>query len=355
MPELVARALRGELPLVGAVAVQLLISWLVCQAAGRSPFVGLSYAYGEFLSSIPLYAAGAFIVSLVRRRHVLAPHEPVSGGYRRAWRDLSASLWRVDYVISVVIAFAVLPISLTAFSAAKRAIPSLHPFAWDTRLERIGRAIHGGRHLWEWLALGVENAHVMRFASWFYHFGWPLVILGTTIVVALISPSALRSQYLIASVLTWFLVGTVLALVLSSAGPPYYTAVTHQSSPFGPLFAMLKRESVPALEVQAALWSAYQHGVDRFGFGISAMPSIHVAAATLLACLGFAVHRVLGALLAVVALLTLLSSVMLGWHYGLDGYVGATAAVLIWWLSGKLVDLSRPGDLSPLNPTPRPS
>jgi hypothetical protein len=336
---LVTRVLYDELPLFGVFGVQLVASWLVCRATGRSPFVGLGYAYVEFLSAVPLYGAGALAVALVHLRQTVARDDSMRGGYLQAWRELRASLLRPDYVASVVVAFVVLPVSLTVFSSAKRAIPLVHPFAWDRRLERIGRAISGGRHLWEWLTPVIANARVMHAASWFYHFGWPFAILGAAVVVALSPPTALRTRYLIASVLTWFLVGTVAALILSSAGPPYYTAVTGQASPFAPLFLMLKREAVPSLAVQEALWNAYRDGIDRFGFGISAMPSVHVAAATLLACVGFAVHRVLGYVLTLAAILTLLSSVMLGWHYGVDGYVAAAMALVVWWLSGKIVAL----------------
>ena len=141
--------------------------------------------------------------------------------------------------------------------------------------------------------------------------------------------------------LTWFLVGTVGALLLSSAGPPYYAAVTGQPSPYAELFLVLKREAVPALGSQTALWKAYQRGANRFGFGISAMPSVHVASATLLACLGFSVHRLLGWLFMLGAVLIFLTSVMLGWHYALDGYVGAGIAVGVWWVSNKLIGVQR--------------
>ena len=42
----------------------------------------------------------------------------------------------------------------------------------------------------------------------------------------------------------------------------------------------------------------------------------------------------LGTILSIVALCTFVSSVALGWHYPLDGYVGAALALLIWWAAG---------------------
>ena len=64
------------------------------------------------------------------------------------------------------------------------------------------------------------------------------------------------------------------------------------------------------------------------------MPSIHVASVVLNALFGFALSRLLGFALTVVALFTFAASIELGWHYALDGYVGALIACGIWWLAG---------------------
>jgi membrane-associated phospholipid phosphatase len=82
------------------------------------------------------------------------------------------------------------------------------------------------------------------------------------------------------------------------------------------------------------LWSAYQQHLEGFGFGVSAMPSVHVASAMVVALFGFAQSRLLGVILSVVALCTFVSSVTLGWHYPLDGYIGALVALVIWWAAG---------------------
>ena len=83
-----------------------------------------------------------------------------------------------------------------------------------------------------------------------------------------------------------------------------------------------------------ALWYAYEHRVEAFGLGVSARPSMEVASAVLAALFGFAFARLLGLALTVVALFTFAASIVLGWHYALDGYVGALIACAIWWLAG---------------------
>lgn len=66
------------------------------------------------------------------------------------------------------------------------------------------------------------------------------------------------------------------------------------------------------------------------------MPSMHVATAALVACLGFAVRPSLGVVGVLAAVVTEVASVALGWHYALDGYVGAALAIGVWWISGRL-------------------
>jgi membrane-associated phospholipid phosphatase len=74
------------------------------------------------------------------------------------------------------------------------------------------------------------------------------------------------------------------------------------------------------------------------GFGISAMPSVHVAMATLFAIGGFVMHRWIGWLMTAYAILIWIGSIYLGWHYATDGIVGASMTIGLWKLSGKLAE-----------------
>jgi hypothetical protein len=44
---------------------------------------------------------------------------------------------------------------------------------------------------------------------------------------------------------------------------------------------------------------------------------------------------VAGRALAAFAVVIFLGSVMLGWHYAIDGYVGAAGVAAIWWWCGR--------------------
>jgi hypothetical protein len=140
---------------------------------------------------------------------------------------------------------------------------------------------------------------------------------------------------------TWILLGTGAAILFSSAGPCFFAHVTGLPDPYASLMAYLHRanESFPisTLGAQGLLWDAYSlHRFSAFA-GISAMPSMHVASATLFALLGWRTNRWLGIAFTGFFGLILIGSVHLGWHYAIDGYAGAIGALFIWWLTGRIL------------------
>lgn len=116
--------------------------------------------------------------------------------------------------------------------------------------------------------------------------------------------------------------------------------MTGAPDPFVPLMDYLRaaNEQYPlrAIQLQELLWRAYEDP-EAAGLGISAMPSMHVSIAVLMALLGFSIRRWLGWAYTIFALAIVVGSVHLGWHYAIDAYVAAVATVGIWWLSGKVV------------------
>ena len=73
------------------------------------------------------------------------------------------------------------------------------------------------------------------------------------------------------------------------------------------------------------------------------MPSMHVGSTTLFACYAFTWRRWAGWVMVGFLVLILAGSVALGWHYAVDGYLGAAIALLFWQIAGRVV--RRAGDL----------
>lgn len=333
-------ALRESRGFLAVVVAQVIASATICTVAGRPILAGPGDAYETILAAGLVFGTMALFGALFMRRMRQPASIPISIAYRRAWQDLRDNLWSAQYVAAVAITFLTAPIAISAFSAAKQAIPILHPFTWDAHLSAWGSRLDGGYPLWQRLQPALGKPEITTALDWFYHRAWTVLLLAAFSWTALLRQSALRRRFLVSFALLFLIVGTVMALALASAGPPYYGFVSPGHDPYAGLFAYLRsvdaRSPLLSLRGEGALWYAYRHRVEAFGFGVSAMPSMHVACATLMALFGYSFSRRLGLVLTAVAVFTFAASVSLGWHYAVDGYVGAAIAGLIWWIAGLL-------------------
>lgn len=93
--------------------------------------------------------------------------------------------------------------------------------------------------------------------------------------------------------------------------------------------------------LQRLLWRSAAAGQWSAIGGISAMPSVHLALATVTALYWSRRGRrwrVAGVLFVGAVQV---GSVALGWHYAVDGYAGIAIGVGLWWGAGRLVASKR--------------
>ena len=305
---------------------------------------------GDFSQSLLLQlslllGAGVVAVTLLRARlRVRAPDGARVGGrpgWSEAWRRERSGALGLSRFGGFLLVLVALPLFARAFIGWKAAIPSFNPFSWDPQLSAWDAALHGGTHPWQVLQPLLGRPSVTRLFDAVYLM-WHLVLVGVVVWQAWSPDRAVRQQFLLAFVLAWILLGTGLATLLSSAGPCYFRLVTEQPDPYAPLFEYLHavnaRTPLGNLGAQEWLWTNYQSGVENVS--ISAMPSMHVALPVLY-LLASLRKPVLAGLFAVYALVILVASVHLGWHYAIDGYVSALAAPIIWWVAGLMARASR--------------
>lgn len=262
-------------------------------------------------------------------------------------QDIRTHVLPPDQLLARLAPLVMLALLLNSFSAFKSAIPLFKPFAYDALFADIDRMIFG-TDPWRLTHAIFGTPFATRLLQYSYNVWFMLMWVGVIYAALQTNLRAFRVQYLLAYCLSWILLGSFAALALSSAGPCFYGHVVPGPDPFAPLMerlhaldAVLRDQydgsGVTALRVQELLWAGYEKTATGTGSGISAMPSLHVGIAVLMARAGFVLNRKLGWTLSLFALMIWIGSVHLGWHYAVDGMVSAPLVLLIWALAGRIV------------------
>jgi hypothetical protein len=265
----------------------------------------------------------------------------------RTWVHFRREYLGARRLTSVLIAWAFLSVYIALFGHWKADIGTSVAFTWDERFMQWDRALHFGRHPWEWLHPLVAHPGVTRVIDTLYHQVWTFAKPGLFLLMAWSSDRVLASRFLVSYALLWIILGTMLAYAFASAGPVFYAGVVSSTTnPYEELTAYLSmvdaRYGLISVAGSAMLWNGFV-SLDWPRVGISAMPSLHVALAALVAILGFSIHRVWGVLATLYLLIVLVGSVHLAWHYAIDGYLSILLVGPVWWASGQWVGTCQVG------------
>jgi hypothetical protein len=337
---LAAEVVRAHLPalvLLTAYTVAARVTW---HSHALGPSLGSWVSYPKLLGLFALMSVQLFAIQGLWRlrpsRHQGSLFDP------RPWAALARPRLTTATLLEVALFLTVIPLFMDAFRQWKVMIPLMVPFRSDPLLHEIDRVLHLGILPWSAAERVLDGEMAIRALDWLYHPAWHLALFLAITGCLWHSDRSLRQRFLLAYVLVWSGLGTVVATLLASAGPCFYALVTGDPDPYGVLLARLQQihESAPLASVaaQSGLWSAYESGSYQVQVGISAMPSLHVAMAVLVALLARAVHPRLGLAAAMFAAVILFGSVRLGWHYAVDGYVSIAATIAIWWAAGRFLD-----------------
>lgn len=212
-------------------------------------------------------------------------------------------------------------------------------FPYDRYLADLDRFLHFGNAPWRYLYAFAEEPMVRTIVELNYNMFWHLICFGALFFVST-SPraNAVRAHYLTMFLFVWIVLGNVLAGLFLSAGPAFYGGATGDDARFAEMLAFLGQSDWvnSAATFQGHLWGLYQQGRPGIGGGISAFPSVHVGLITMNACFLASYSRRLGILAFAYVGFVLASSVYLGWHYAVDGYVSIIVVTLAYYLSAKL-------------------
>ncbi len=247
---------------------------------------------------------------------------------REAIKALRPTLLSTERIAGLAIACFVIRWLMLQAVAWKSSIPALHPFAFDRQLVSLSIALFG-RPVWELFAPIAESRFWLGLLD-FAYYAWFPVFVAVMLVVAWAPYSRERRRFLLAVVLLW-VTGSWLGVLLSSAGPVYYSAVTGLQSSFDRQAALIAVNAPLAASVQTRLWAEYLAGPSSVVAGIAAFPSLHVGVPGLLS---FAAPPGLRWWAVWLTAITWLSSILLGWHYWADGAGGILLAGVCWWCAG---------------------
>ncbi|TIS50749.1 MAG: hypothetical protein E5W93_17860 [Mesorhizobium sp.] len=322
------QASSNAVPPGGLAAVsRILLLFCLCYIAGAmllwpTIFLAMAKAY---LSTLVVTGWIVALAIAIPAGVMASPQQPLHGviGFLRS-RGRQAAL-----VIGIFV------LGLSAFTTYKLNIPNVVPFYGDRAMADIDEFLHGTAP-WR-IAHSIDTATLSWLVEKTYSQLWFLEWFALAFLAAFHVKQPVHLRYLVALALTTVVIGTILATLLSSVGPIFYDRFVGGSR-FTDLHEALRLYpySQHMTLFSDYLLKSYTERTADFGTGISAMPSMHVAVATLNAFYVTRLNRGFGAAAWAFAALILFGSVYTGWHYAIDGYVSIALVAMIWRWSARI-------------------
>ena len=216
-------------------------------------------------------------------------------------------------------------ITLILYLNLKQAIHLVNPRLFDNFFLNLDKIIHFN---YSPILLSLKipiHSWIWGFIDKLYVTFFPKNIIFLWIFILQTKSKILMQQFVMAFCLLWIL-GGLCYFLFPALGPCYY------------LPDLFKNPSTPiATYLQKLLWNAYTNGPThkylKSFLGIAAMPSLHIAFSFLCAIFSYKISKLLCLFTCIYTMLILFGSVILGWHYTIDGYAGIILSILIYLLS----------------------
>jgi hypothetical protein len=235
----------------------------------------------------------------------------------------------IDRAPLMLLPAVVLPLFLIGYTASKCAIQFLVGYSWDGIFADADKLIFGD-DVWRLTRRVLGSSH-SRVWEWFYTAGWGGVFFITANAVALLASKRLVGVYFTAMLASWLIGGCLLAYGFSAAGP-VFAGLFHQDLAlrFAPMHDVLDASlgTGPIAWTQHYLAQIVGLHVAVKGGGISAMPSMHIATASIYVLAARRTRWIVPAVLFWTVIFV--ASGYFGYHYWIDGIAAAAVAAVCW-------------------------
>jgi hypothetical protein len=245
-------------------------------------------------------------------------------------------LERLPYLLLPAVVF---PLFLAAFTATKTAIPFLVGYSWDPFWAAADRSLFGD-DAWHIVHRLLGSGAVVPL-EWFYTMAWGVTLIFVMALVPLNARPAFVARFYSAMMATWLVGGVGIAYLFSAAGPVFAHLATSGSRDQFPdlqafLAASLPPDSPMRLTQQYLATALHSHVAVKGG-GISAMPSMHLGAASIYVIAARRTRWFVPAVLFWTVIF--ISSGYFGYHYWVDGLVAFGVAGGCWILATRVLSI----------------
>lgn len=317
-------------------APSLLAVMAIAAAALASLRTGVT-GWLAFLPYVSAWAATSLLALLIWIFVEVARLAP--SGADRPLQRVAARL--KDHVAILILPALIFPLFLGGYTWAKSSIPYAVGYGWE-RFWADADYLLFGMDAWRW-SHAIMPPLLAPAWSFFYAAIWGFALLLSGVAIAVVASRRFAATFFTAMMLSWLIGGIAMAYAISAAGPVFaHLADPDLAARFMPLRAELAR-ILPAdgmiLRSQRYLVIAMEQRAAIKGSGISAMPSMHIATATILVLAARRTAWIGPAILF--ALLTFFGSVYVGYHYAIDAPVAVMVALPCWALARRIYRLPR--------------
>ncbi|HYD17731.1 MAG TPA: phosphatase PAP2 family protein [Patescibacteria group bacterium] len=225
--------------------------------------------------------------------------------------------------------------AINFFFIQKSLIAFVNPYDWDPLLAVWDKALHFGHYPHSFLVPIIDRLGLATYLDIIYYVWFVVLYIGIGFNLFLDRDKRRRLQFYWVFFLSWVVIGSAMALAMSSVGPlffarfyptladPYVDLVRHFNT-VGPQKFIIAYTSRDLL----VHWATNGNMVNVNA--LSAMPSLHVAIAWLMVLYAWRIGRAWFVAAALFCGSIFLASVYFGFHYAFDGYVSIVMVSLLW-------------------------